>query len=64
MVNDLVFTTTNDGTVYALDRETGETVWSDELGTGINAWPAVAGDLIVFPAGLGANPELVAYRLR
>jgi outer membrane protein assembly factor BamB len=63
VVNDLVFTTTNDGTVYALDCTTGETLWSDQLGAGINAWPAVAGDTILFPAGIGADPQLVAYRL-
>ena len=63
VVNDLVFTSTNDGVIYALDRANGNTVWSDQPGAGINAWPAVAGDTILFPAGIGATPELIAYRL-
>jgi outer membrane protein assembly factor BamB len=64
VVNDLLFASTNDGTIYALDRATGATVWSDQPGAGINGWPAVAGDTILFPAGIGGNPELIAYRLR
>ena len=64
VVNDLLFTSTNDGIIYALDRATGATLWSDRPGAGINGWPAVAGDMILFPAGIGTNPELIAYRLR
>jgi outer membrane protein assembly factor BamB len=62
VVNDLLFTSTNDGTIYALDRATGGTVWSDQPGAGINGWPAVAGDTIVYPLGIGAA-EVIAYRL-
>ncbi|UCE85992.1 MAG: PQQ-binding-like beta-propeller repeat protein [Deltaproteobacteria bacterium] len=64
VVNDLVFTSTYDGTLYALDRASGATRWTDRPGAGINAWPAVAGDTILFPAGVGASPELIAYRLQ
>lgn len=63
VIGDLVVTSTNDGTVFALDRATGETVWSDRPGAGINAWPAVAGPWFLVPAGVGASPELIAYRL-
>lgn len=63
VVGDLVVTSTNDGTVFALDRATGEPVWSDRPGAGINAWPAVAGPWLLVPAGVGATPELIAYRL-
>lgn len=63
VVNDLVVTSTNDGTIHALDRATGETVWSDKPGAGINAWPAIVGEWMFVPAGIGAGPELIAYRL-
>jgi len=63
VVNDLVFTSTYDGTIHALDRATGETVWSTHAGGGINGWPAVSGDTIVFPVGVGPEPAVVAYRL-
>jgi len=66
VVNDLVFGSTLTGELFALDRATGEERWSTQLDSGINGWPAVAGDTIVVPAGvdLGAGPQqLVAYRL-
>jgi outer membrane protein assembly factor BamB len=62
-VNDLVFTATYDGTVYALRRADGSVAWRGDVGAGIIAWPAVAGGTIVWPAGLGRDPELVALRL-
>jgi len=52
VVNDLVFTSTFDGMIYALDRETGAIVWSYQAEGGINFLPAVAGDSIIFPVGL------------
>lgn len=63
VVNDLVFTATYDGTIYAYDIETGDEVWSLQAPTGINAWPAVVGDTIYWPAGVGQNPMLIALRL-
>lgn len=63
VVNDLVFTATYDGMIYALDRFTGDVVWRYESPVGINAWPAVAGDTIIWPAGAGQNPVLIALRL-
>jgi outer membrane protein assembly factor BamB len=63
VVNDLVFTSTFDGTMYALNREDGNVVWTMESPNGINAWPAVAGDTIIFPAGVGDNPMLIALRV-
>jgi outer membrane protein assembly factor BamB len=63
VVNDLVFTATYDGTVYALARGSGRVLWSHRLPAGVIAWPAVAGDTIVWPAGLGRRPALVALRL-
>ncbi|HVL32676.1 MAG TPA: PQQ-binding-like beta-propeller repeat protein [Actinomycetota bacterium] len=66
VVNDLVFTSTFDGAIYAFDRETGTQVWHTMAPTGINAWPAVAGDTIIIPAGVPGEkqkPVLIAYRL-
>ncbi|MEX0762430.1 MAG: PQQ-binding-like beta-propeller repeat protein [Dehalococcoidia bacterium] len=63
VVNDLVFTATLGGTIHALSREDGSTVWSMQAPGGIIAWPAVAEDTIVWPAGLGREPTLFALRL-
>ncbi len=63
IVNDLVFTATNDGVIYAFDRMNGEEVWNWTAPAGINAWPAVVNDTIVWPAGSGDQPVLVALRL-
>ncbi len=63
VVNDLVFTATYDGMIYAFKRDTGEQVWSHQAPAGINGWPAVAGDTIIWPAGVGGEPSLLAFRL-
>jgi len=63
VINDLVVSATADGVIHALNRETGEEVWSWQAPAGINAWPAVAGDTIVWPAGFGEEPSLVALSL-
>jgi outer membrane protein assembly factor BamB len=64
VVDDLVFTATLDGMIYALDRATGEERWKYQAPGGINAWPAVAGDTLVWPVGFGRTPQLIALRLR
>jgi outer membrane protein assembly factor BamB len=63
VVNDLVLTATYDGTIYALRRDDGSVAWRGYAGAGIIGWPAVAGDSIVWPAGLGRDPALVALTL-
>jgi outer membrane protein assembly factor BamB len=63
VVNDLVLTATFDGTMLAFLRETGEEVWRMSAPAGINAWPAVHGDTIVWGAGAGPEPRLLALRL-
>jgi len=62
VVNDLVFTATYDGTIYALKRASGEQAWKFKAPAGINAWPAVAGDTIIWPAGVGNTPLLIAFK--
>jgi glucose dehydrogenase len=50
VANDVVFTATLDGVFRAYAAETGEPVWTYQAGAGINAPPAVAGDLVVVAA--------------
>lgn len=61
VVNDLVFTSTLDGKIYAFNKKTGVKVWEYQTNGGINGWPAVKGDTIIFPVGMGKNPALVAF---
>ena len=66
-VNDLVFATTFEGSVYAFDVHTGNVVWETKLPAGTNTGVAVADNTLIAPAGLalenGQTPEIVAYRL-
>jgi|CXWL01.1.fsa_nt_gi outer membrane protein assembly factor BamB/plastocyanin len=62
VVNDLVFTSTNDGMIYALFVGNGKILWSYRAPGGINSWPAVAGDTLLMPVGLGSAPMLMALR--
>ncbi len=67
VVNDLVFATTVEGTVYGLDAKSGGEVWQASLPAGINVGVMVNGDTLIAPAGLpiaeGQVAEMVAYRL-
>jgi outer membrane protein assembly factor BamB len=67
IANDIVFTSTYDGTVYALAARGGEILWRTRMRAGVNACPAVVGDLLLVGAGIrrpsGAAPELVAFGL-
>jgi outer membrane protein assembly factor BamB len=66
-VNDLVFTTTYDGRVYAFDAKSGRIAWQETLPAGTNTGVTVSGDTVLVPAGVaaaaGQTPEIVAYRL-
>ncbi len=72
VANDLVFTGLLNGEFLAYDSETGEQVWSYQTAGGINAQPAIAGDLVILPSsgpliggpeGLQAQPQVIAFRL-
>lgn len=63
VVNDLVFTSTYNGKIYAFDKKTGAQVWTYQAPGGINGWPAVSGDMILFPVGQGKNPVLLAFKV-
>jgi outer membrane protein assembly factor BamB len=65
--NDVVFSSTLDGRIYAFRAHDGEQLWSRRMRAGINACPAVAGGLLLVPAGVPLRRgrsvfELVAYR--
>ena len=40
-----------------------EKVWEYQAPGGINGWPAVKGDTIIFPVGMGKTPELIAFKI-
>ena len=55
---EAVFTTTYTGHVYAFAQDTGRTLWTTQEPAGINGCPAVAGNLLVVPAG--AEPSTMS----
>ena len=63
VVNDLLFTSTMDGTLYALDRHDGKVVWTYRAPDGSNTWPSFARGAIYWPVGAGPNPALLAFAL-
>jgi outer membrane protein assembly factor BamB len=73
---DLLFTGSLDGIVRAFKLENGEQVWTSQTSAGLNAPFAIAGDLLLVPAGSviiassetpdpapGYGPALIAYQL-
>ena len=63
VVNDLVLTTLLDGTLIALDRQSGEIVHTLELGGGTNGWMAVVDDTLLVPVGTSPPARIVALGL-
>jgi outer membrane protein assembly factor BamB len=63
VINDLVITSTFNGTIYAHLREDGSEVWRYQAHGGINGWPAVAGDTLIIPVAAGRQPLLYAFRI-
>jgi alcohol dehydrogenase (cytochrome c) len=65
--NDVVFTSTYDGMVYALSVTDGTILWRATMRAGVNACPAVVGDLLLVGAGVRrpdgerSVTELVAF---
>jgi alcohol dehydrogenase (cytochrome c) len=67
VANDVVFTSTFDGTVYGLSVRDGRVLWRARLRAGLNSCPAIAGDQLLVGAGVprrGSVEELVAFGLR
>lgn len=63
VVGDLVFTATYNGKIYAFNKANGQKVWEYVASGGINSWPAVSGDTIIWPIGLGKTPELLGLKV-
>jgi alcohol dehydrogenase (cytochrome c) len=67
VANDVAFTSTYNGAVYAFAARDGATLWRASMQARVNACPAVVGDLLLVGAGIqrpnGAAPELVAFGL-
>jgi uncharacterized cupredoxin-like copper-binding protein len=68
VANDVVFTSTYAGTIYAYDTQTGKTLWTARTPAGINSFPAIDGDTLLVGAaapGFVKKPQfqLVAYSL-
>ena len=69
VANDVVFTSTYAGTIYAFDTQTGKTLWTATAPAGINSFPAIDGDTLIVGAaapGFLKNPQfqLIAYSLQ
>jgi outer membrane protein assembly factor BamB len=68
VANDVVFTSTYAGTIYAFNTQTGKTLWTEKAPAGINSFPAVDGDTLLVGAGAAGflkKPQfqLIAYAL-
>ena len=69
VANDVVFTSTYAGTVYAYNTQTGKTLWTAKTPEGINSVPAIDGDMLLEGAaapGFVKKPQfqLIAYSLQ
>jgi outer membrane protein assembly factor BamB len=68
VANDVVFTSTYAGVIYAYGTQTGKTLWTAKAPAGINSFPAIDGDTLLVGAaapGFLKKPhfQLIAYSL-
>jgi outer membrane protein assembly factor BamB len=69
VANNVVFTSTYDGIIYALSTKTGATLWHTKAPTGINAFPAVTKTMLIVGAGARTSAsqpphgQIIAYSL-
>ena len=68
IANDVVFTETYDGKIYAYNAQTGAVLWTTKAANGINSFPAVTKNMFIIGAGApsGAKKplnEIIAYSL-
>ncbi len=63
VVNDVVLTATFTGKIYAFQAKTGAQLFTYQAPTGINSWPAIAGNMIIWPAGVGLTPTVLAFHV-
>jgi alcohol dehydrogenase (cytochrome c) len=69
VANDLVFTATYDGTIFALSTKAGAILWKTKAPFGINSFPAITKTTLIVGAGApttktkATKGEIVAYAL-
>jgi outer membrane protein assembly factor BamB len=67
VTNDVVFTTTFNGKLWALSTKTGKTLWNAQMPAGTNAFVAIDGNTVVTAASLplstSQTAQIIAYRL-
>ena len=69
VANNVVFTSTYDGTIYALSTKTGAILWTTKAPAGINSFPAVTKTMLIVGAGAptstakATSGEIIAYAL-
>jgi outer membrane protein assembly factor BamB/plastocyanin len=67
IANNVLFTTTFNGTLYAFETSTGKELWKTTLSAGTNAPVAVVGDTVItagsFPQAASQKALIIAYRL-
>ncbi len=68
IADNVVFTSTYDGTIYAFARKSGSVLWTTKAPAGINSFPAVTKTMLIVGAGAptkakNEHDEIVAYAL-
>jgi alcohol dehydrogenase (cytochrome c) len=67
VTNDVVFATTFDGVVHAVNAKNGKTLWEQQLPASTNTGVAVHDGTVIAPAGLaagqGQTPAIITYTL-
>ena len=63
IVNDLVFTSTVDGGIYAFAAANGDDIWAAQAPEGLLSPPAAAGDMLVMAAFDSSRPFIFGLRL-
>jgi alcohol dehydrogenase (cytochrome c) len=69
VANNVVFTSTYHGTIYALSAKTGAILWKTKAPSGINSFPAITSTMLIVGVGAPTTTttpkvgELVGYAL-
>jgi outer membrane protein assembly factor BamB len=69
VANDVVFTSTYDGKIYAFSTKSGRLLWTAQAPDAVNGFPAITGRMLIIGAGAPytklrhPKAELVAYSL-
>jgi len=69
LANDVVFTATYNGSVYALSTKTGAILWKTKAPSGINSFPAITRNMLIIGTGARTsasktpNGEIIAYAI-